>query len=161
MEPQAQTEGGILSRNPSEIKKRKRGRPKKDRTQLIPLAAGLSGEERRTIGLMTFNMQPEMFDEMMGLLAHKKVSLTILNCVARFPKESQRQMLESFTRMGARKSKRWLECYNKPPTVEAIATSILKFVVREFPCIGASDAAEACGITAAVFQRQQESSPDG
>jgi hypothetical protein len=76
--------------------------------------------------------------------------VTVVLYVSRFPPHQQRAALEKLSRLGARASKRWVECALRKPSAEEMARRILTWVSQEFPdgAVDPADLAVACDMVA-------------
>jgi hypothetical protein len=101
-------------------------------------------------------LEPTLATEVSELLASGETTLTVLACVARFPKAQQREAFDHLQALGSRGAKRFVECVTRPPTVPNIAERIVRWVRREFPPVDPSEVAEACRLAANRLERQRD-----
>lgn len=85
------------------------------------------------------NVDRDFARELLQLVDEKKTTMTVVQQVARFPREDQRAAFALLNRLGARAAKRWVECQINPPTREQMAGRLVAWARREFPTATVDD----------------------
>ena len=127
--------GPNKSRNPT----KKRGRPPHPLGGLRKYLTGVVGSRNRAdMVMMCKGLAPDLHDELMSKASwgRKKGTETTVGVVAylaRLPHAEQREAFEMFKQMGARFAKRYVECLNRPPSVNQMVKRIVRWLTTEFP----------------------------
>jgi len=99
-------------------------------------------------------LHPKFKDKWIRMIDRKETTQTIVYCVSKFRVEDQPKAFVFFTNIGSRAAKRWIECRNNPPTIDAIARRITKYLAREFP--GVPDSQVVAALEAITETLEQE-----
>jgi hypothetical protein len=139
--------------------KRKRGRPKADPPSFRQHQLSNGGQPRNQVDIFQAileRMDDDLRRELLTLVDQKKSSLTVVQYVARFPREQQREAFDHLNRLGARGAKRYVECLRRRPSVAEMAMRIRRWARREFPHLSDHELALALAKASIDAKRSED-----